>query len=141
MNRLVMSAVVGTAVLGLTACGGHSGGGATSSGNSQTPAQQIAAELVGTQDSTTGATVSSATVSASSVLVCKASFGEACVPNNTAAVATPYPDSDWNIAGYEAYATGEVQMSDGNEYTVYIYANENGTDGIRWYTCQIDACP
>jgi hypothetical protein len=95
------------------------------------PAQQIANKLVGTEDPTTGATITSATVSGSSIVVC---------PDSTAlgrCNSLVYPNdseraADWNANGYYlGTATGEVQMSDGNQYVVDIFMNPD-TGAILW---------
>ena len=137
MKRIIATgAVIAAAALTTAGCGSSSASPGLSAASpvssaasspvssaavGSSPAQEIANKLVGTEDSTTGATVTSATVSSSSIRVCSDSTG-----------CNGEPAADWNANGYYlGFATGEVQMSDGNQYVADIQMNPN-TGAISW---------
>jgi hypothetical protein len=119
-KRTALIAIIPAATIcALSACGGSSGGSA-SQAQAQTPQQQLASALVGETDTTTGATVTSATVG----MMCSASYGP------PAPCQTTGPISRWQNPGIYTFATGEVQMSDGNQYVVNIGVDNQGN--ITW---------
>jgi hypothetical protein len=127
----------------------------------ETPQGYLAEDLIGGADSTTGATVVSATVGAmcsstranpnygdfvpaaspayinygETSIISAADEGEPdinTVATNCAEYTGIQSDAGWQSTGTVTYASGEVQMSDGNLYIIGIIVNQN--QDISWIT-------